>query len=494
MAKTNNTKQAFWVALGSLFSFGFGLVSSIILSRYFEKADYGTYRQVIYIYGSLLTIFTLGLPKAYSFFLPRTEDAQARDVIKKITNLFFLLGGVFSISLYLASDAIALFLRNEDLALALKIFSPVPFFLLPTIGLEGILATYRMTRFVAIYTVVTRVAMLSCVVLPVLIWDAGYKGALTGFTIASFVTFLTALYFKYMPVRSYGRDKSDLKYQEIFGFSLPLLYASLWGMLISSTDQFFISRYFGQEVFADFSNGSLELPFVGMIVGATAAVLSPIFSRMSHEQLDPKKEIFPIWKSVFEKSALLIYPLLLYVWFFADVLMIFLYGEQYAESAIYFRIKAITNFFAIIVYAPLLINSGKVKYYANVHCFIAILVVFLEYISVKTINSPYAISGISLICQIIKTALLLYAAAKILEVKFHQLFPFSLLVKILIPSSLALMAIKYSLDQFILSEFLILIIGGLLFAIFYTLLTFVFRLDYLGLLKPLFARVAKKAN
>ena len=72
--KSNNTIQAAWVALGSLFAFGFSIVSSIILSRYFDKTDYGTYKQVIYVYHTLLIVFTLGLPKTYSYFLPRTND------------------------------------------------------------------------------------------------------------------------------------------------------------------------------------------------------------------------------------------------------------------------------------------------------------------------------------------------------------------------------------------------------------------------------------
>ena len=96
MSETNNTKQAAWVALGSMFSFAFGIVSSMILSRYFDKVEYGTYKQVLYVYNSLLAIFTLGLPKAYSYFLPRSPLNEAKSLIKKITNLFFILGGTRS--------------------------------------------------------------------------------------------------------------------------------------------------------------------------------------------------------------------------------------------------------------------------------------------------------------------------------------------------------------------------------------------------------------
>lgn len=487
---TNNTQQAFWIALGSLFSFGFGIVSSMILSRYFPKADYGTFKQVIYVYSTLLTLFTLGLPKAYSYFLPRVDIRQAKSLIRKITNIFFLLGGGFSLFLFLASDQIAVILRNPDLSLALKIFSPVPLLMLPTMGLEGVLATYRMTKFMAVYTIITRLIMLCCVALPVLIFGGDYIQAIIGFVVASIVAFLLALFFKYYPVKYEASEKSEIQYNEIFQFSLPLLYASLWGILISSADQFFISRYFGREVFAEFANGSLELPFVGMIIGATSAVLSPIFSRMNHTQLNPAKEIFPIWKSVFEKSVLLIYPLLLYVWFFADIIMILLYGEQYAESAIYFRIKGITNFFAVIVYAPLLINTGKVKYYSNVHAFTAILVIALEYLSVIFINSPYAISGAALVCQLIKTFLLLYAAAKIFEVKVFELFPLKLIGKIFIPSVIILIIDYYLFVSLLDLPYMVIFIFSLFFyGVFFLIVSIFLKLKYMSILRPLVSRL-----
>jgi Polysaccharide biosynthesis protein. len=249
----------------------------MILSRYFDKSDYGTYKQVLYVYNTLLTVFTLGLPKAFSFFLPRVPLSQTKSLIRKITNLFFLLGGLFSLLLFVFSGQIASVLKNPDLSDALKIFAIVPFLMMPTMGLEGILATFQKTRFMALYTLVTRIIMLLCVALPVMIWGLGYREALMGFVFGSLLSFLLALYLKYYPVKGSGNDHCEISYKEIFRFSLPLLYASIWGILINSSDQFFISRFFGSRVFADFSNGSMELPFVGMITGACAAVLSSCF-------------------------------------------------------------------------------------------------------------------------------------------------------------------------------------------------------------------------
>lgn len=483
---TNNTKQAAWVAVGSLCSFGFSIVSSMILSRYFNKADYGTYKQVMYVYNTLLTIFTLGLPKAFSYFLPRVELGQSKSLIRKITNLFFLLGGAFSLLLFVFSPQIALILKNPDLTKALRIFAIVPFFLLPTMGLDGILATFKQSKFIAVYHISTNIFKLLCVALPVMVWDLGYEQALMGFVISSFITFLLALYLKYLPVRNEGNEKCEITYKDIFKFSIPLLTASLWGILISSADQFFVSRYFGNEVFAEFSNGSMELPFVGMIVGACATVLSPIFSRLSHEQVDPKKDIYPLWMSVFEKTAKLIYPLVIYCMVFADIVMVTLYSGKYIDSQNYFRIKLITNFFTLISYGPLIINIGKVKYYSRVHMVTAFLVIGLEFLSVKTLQSPYAISWISMLCHVGKIFAMLFMVSKFFGVKFYQLFPLKLIGLILIPSALFLLLERWILiDLCHLNSWLVLFVSLIVYALVYFAYSIFVKMDYIGLIAPL---------
>lgn len=490
MAGTNNTKQTAWIAVGGLFSFGFGIVSSMILSRYFDKGDYGTYKQVLYVYHTLVTVFTLGLPKAFSYFLPRVDLSQAKSLIRKITKLFFLLGGVFTLLLFFGAPFIADWMNNPDLISGLRIFAVVPFFLLPTMGLEGILATFRKTMFSAIYTICTRVFMLVCVTLPVLIFHCGYIESLIGFVASSFLTFLLALYFKNLPVKNEGNNDCNITYKQIFDFSLPILYASLWGMIIHSADQFFISRYYGNVVFAEFANGSTELPFVGMILAACSAVLSPIFSRMNHQQVDPQKEIFPLWISVFKKTAMLTYPLVVYCWFFAEDIMVFLYGGKYDVSYIYFRIKLLTYISSLIVYAPLVINIGKVKYYARVHMWTAIIVVGLEFISVHTINSPYAISVISLLCQFGKAFALLSVAAAYFGKRLDQLFPLELIVKILLPS-IAFLYVERLVLGWLMPEsnaLVMIIVSLCIYAGVYYAYSLVMKMDYIALIKPLFKK------
>lgn len=217
--QTSNSRQAAWVAIGSFFSFIVGIVSPMILSRYFDKADYGTYKQVMYVYNTLLAVFTLGLPKAYAFFLPKYSLEYSRDIISKVTKIFFALGLVFSLSLLLFAGPIAKVMNNPDLKLALVVFSPTPFLLLPTMGLDAIYASFKKTKYLAYYTVCTRILTIFCIVIPVILFSGSYIYAIIGFDIASLLTFFLALYLKSWPVRGVEHKKSGLTYKEIFNSS-----------------------------------------------------------------------------------------------------------------------------------------------------------------------------------------------------------------------------------------------------------------------------------
>lgn len=492
-SKTNNTIQAFWVAIGSLCAFGVSLLSTVILSRYFIKSDYGTYRQVLYVYNTLLVVFTLGLPKAFAYFLPRVEDCYAKSLIKKITRIFFFLGGIFSLLLFIFSPQIATVMKNPDLAVALRIFSPVPFLLLPTMGIEGIFAVYQKNKYMALYNILTKSFILLCVALPVICWKGSYVEALVGFGVASFFSFLLANYLKYWCVKGKGNQQTSISNKEIFQFSWPLLVASLWGILIQSVDNFYISRFFGTMIFAEFANGSLQLPFVGMVIGACSTVLMPLFSKKVYEGGNPQIEILPVWKSVFEKTIKITYPLVVFFLFFADYIMIILYGKQYENSGTYFAIMLIVNFFTVISYFPILIAIGASKFYGKVQMYGAISVIVLEYLAIIIFKSPYVVTAVSVLCTVGRIYVMLTFIAHYFGIGFFKIIPFKLVFLILFPTAIILFIIRYLMGRLlpITNLLFVLIISFLLFFVTYLIWCRIVHIEYKSLIRPIYSKFIK---
>ncbi len=167
--------------------------------------------------------------------------------------------------------------------------------------------------------------MLLFIVLPVILLKGTYLYAIYGWLAVSVISLIIAFYFKGIPFKNIPVEKAVLPFKNVFAYSLPLVMASFAGTALRSADQFFISRFFGPKVFAEFANGFIDLPFVNMVTGATAIVLMPIFSKTFYEQKGID-ELMITWRNALSKSATIIYPLVIYFMVFAtETVVLFIF-------------------------------------------------------------------------------------------------------------------------------------------------------------------------
>lgn len=489
----SNTYQATWVGLGSIASFTFSIISAAVLSRYLSKSEYGTYKQVMYVYNTLLVVFTLGLPKAYAYFLPRFNIKYGNSIVNKINIIFFLIGLIFTILLYFGAPTIANVLQNPKLATSMRLFAITPAFILPTMGIEGIMSSYKKNYINAIYTIITRILMLLLVVLPVVLYRADCNTAIVGFAISSIITCVIGLVVKRIPYIGVESVKAQLSYSEIFRFSIPLMLASLGGIAIKSADQFFVSRYFGSEVFADFANGSTDLPFVGMILSAAATVLLPEFSRSLTKGKDSYKDIIDLWRRTAVKSALILYPLIVFCMFFSSDIMVLLYGNIYRTSAAYFFIILIVDLFIIAPYYPIIIALGATKYYANVHLCLAFTIWVLEFVAVLLFRSALAIAITSALIHIIKVLVMTKFIANKLNVRIVDIFPICELITIISSNVLCGIIVLVFFTRIIQmgNLFISLMLSFIAYIMMLLLTERIFKLDYLSVVKPFLNKIKR---
>jgi O-antigen/teichoic acid export membrane protein len=458
--KTSNTFQAFWVGMGSLSSFALAIVSAAILSRYFDKAEYGTYKQIVHVYSTLLTLFAVGLPSTYAYFLPKLSLNEGKDLLRKLTILFIALGVIFSIFLFSFSGIIADLLKNPELKKGLKLFSPIPLLLFPTLGIEGIYTSIRKTYVIAIYTTTTRLLMLLCIVLPVIIFKRTYEFAIVGWIIASFITLLLAGYLKYKPFQKARGISSFVTYKKIFNYSFPLMIATLGGVAIHASDQFYISRFFGRETFAEFSNGFIPLPFIPMITGAIHAVFVPLFSKLAEKE-NGNHEIALTWKRGVNTAVILLYPLLIYFLFFAKEVILLLFGPLYEKSYIYFRLAMISNFFMPYLFYSILLAKGKTKIYAKLHIVQSILIWPLGYFIIIYTNSAVWYVSLVVLLNIFFRQIGLFYAAKSISVSLLSLVDLKKIFSVVIPFTFVCYIIYWATTNYLNVTLHILIASGL---------------------------------
>ena len=312
--------------ISSFGTLALGFVSAAILSRYFDKTEYGTYKQILFVYGTLQTIFTIGLPSVFSN--TSYQDIAMKKVstlFQKINFIFITLGVIVSAVLYLSSGFISNILNNSELERGLQIFSIFPLFTLPALGVEGLYTALKKTKYIAIYTTISRLLMLLCIVIPVIYYEASYEVAVIGWGVASFFIFIYAMFMKNRPYVNVSKQPIENFYSTVFNYSIPLMLASLVGFVIASSNQFFISRYYGTKVFAEFSNGFISLPIIAMVGGSVKKVLLPVFSKAQHENKLTKALLS--YKTAVLKSIVLVFPLILFCFVFARDIIVFVYGD-----------------------------------------------------------------------------------------------------------------------------------------------------------------------
>jgi len=490
----SNQAQVFWISLGKLSSFALAFVSAAILSRYLTKEDYGTYKQVMYIYSAFILIFTAGLPETLTYFLPKLSKSEGKNLVNRFELIFIILGLIFSLFIYFTSGLIAEILNNPALDKALKIYAPVPLLLMPTFSIESVYLREKKSHYLAIYTVFSRIVILTSIVLPVILYKANYETALYGLVVSSFLTLLAALFLIYRPYRGYIPTQSSLKFKDITRYAIPLMGADLCVMMSGSADQFFISRYFGEVIFAEFANGFIQFPLAPMITGSVMAVLIPLFSSANTPRLF--ENAIDSWKNAIRKTSLILYPLLVYSLVFATQIIIIIYGKEYSGSSVYFQIILISNFINIYPFLPVMLALGKMRIYVSFYLISAVSIWIFEAISLHIYPSPIIIACVSAANSIF-VFIAFYAYIKFkLGINVFTRKTLGSLIKIIAHAVIAVAVVRLFLFPLI-QDFPLLLNQCISFSIFYFIVIVTgkwFGLDYKSIVLPLVNSLLNKNN
>lgn len=489
MNEKSNFAQAFWLGIGQLGAYALAFVSAAILSRYLDKTEYGTYKQILFVYTTLQSLFTIGLPSVFAYLIPKLRISQQKTLIIALNRLFLLLGLVFSVLLFVLSTPISNLLKNPELSVGLKIFSPFPLFTLPAMGVEGIYTALKKTKIITVYNIISKLLMLICILTPVILFDSGYKGAIIGWGIASFITFLIAMYLKNRPYCHVIQELIPNMYKTIFDYSLPLMGAFITGFFCTSADQFYISRFYGTETFAEYSNGCLSIPFIAMIATSVKNVLLPVFSKADEQ--NSLHEAVIIYNNAVIRMSVLIIPMILYSLFFAESMMVFLYGMPYVVSANYLRLFTLREFVSIFPYYAVLLSLGLSKIYLYMHVIGAIYIWLADFIVVQLNCTAIFIvlvqSSFYILCMLFAMIYLnKYRGLPLVTVKMLKHL-FTIFIHSLSCACISYIVVVYILH---LKSHLLVLLISLIFFILILVVSgkIIFKIDYLDALRTIKSR------
>jgi len=352
----NRTAKTLILASGQGTTALVSLLIAGILSRLFDKTEYGTYRQVLLVYQFAAPLLILGLPQALFYFLP-TANKRLRGIL--LENLLLLGSTGLLFSLFLACGGnhwIASRFNNPALVQALLVFSPYPVLFLPTMSVAAVLVTQDKHLRSAVFMTVSRLFTLVFVV-GAAFYFRTVIAAVAATVLAAAVVLGPALWLMWNAVPPSSARVTKAGVVEQLKYSVPLGLGGMLGTISLGMGKILVSAMRSTEEFAVFSNGAIEIPLIYMITGSAAAVILPEMTK--YFQSGNPEAALGLWQRAGVKSALILLPVAALLYVLAPEVMTILYSKAYIGSAVVFQVFLLLLPVRVIQFGVMFQSMGR---------------------------------------------------------------------------------------------------------------------------------------
>lgn len=408
-------RPAFVLMAGRALGFAAAFAIPIVLARLLSQSDYGTYKQLFLVYGTLYSIGQVGMAESLFYFLPAARDNAARYVLNAILVLA-ISGAAFAAALWAAQDYIAQWLNNPALVGKLPLIGIYLMLMLQAAVLE-ITMTSRKRHFHAFLSyILSDLGKAVLLVLPVL-WSDNLQWLLYGaITVAALRLLATLIYLRRQYGTALSLDRGLARTQFLYAgpFSLYVVIE----VAQASIHMYAVSYFFDAATYAVYAVGCLSIPLVEFLTGSAGSVM---MVRMRERLLEGAgAAVLAIWRDTTRKLMLIFAPLVGCLLVAAHPLIVGLFTERYAASVPVFMVWEV-----IILFAGLLTDS-VLRVYSQIPFLMGLGLVKLVLVlsGISWFLSTFGVVGAALMVVIVTGITKMLALAKIKSVMQCRLADF----------------------------------------------------------------------
>lgn len=422
---TARTESVFRPALllmsGRTLAFAATFFIPVVLSRIFDPAEFGTYKQLFLIYSTAYFIAQLGMASSLYYFLPAASHDAGRYVANSI--LFLGMAGFACSGVLIAlAPKLAHWLSNSELSGYLPWIGLYLFLMMLSSGLEIVLVSGGRYLWASASYALSDLARAAAFLLPVLLFrDLEWllKGAVA---VAVLRVGVTLFYFRREFRARFTPDRVLLKNQ--LAYAMPFAAAVVVEIAQASLPQYAVSYLFDPATFAIFAVGCLQIPLVEFAASPTSDVM---MVKMQQQLAEGRKQaVLAIWRDTTRKLALMFFPLAVFSMVAAGPIIILLFTEKYAASIpIFMAWSAMTLFSTFQV-------DGVMRVFAQTRFLLALNVMRLVIIAglLKLSLSEFHLVGpvlVVLLATVAFKAAALVRMKKLLRISLGQVLPWGAL-------------------------------------------------------------------
>ena len=359
-------RPALVLMTGRTLGFAVSFCLPIILVRIFDQAEFGTYKQMFLIYGTLFGIVQLGMAESLFYFLPRAVRDSGSYVVNS-TLVLAAAGLACLVFLTTAGDMIAGWMSNPGLAPLIPFLGLFTLLMLAASGLEIVMTSRNRYGLAATSYACSDFARAMLCVLPVLLVPKLEWLLIGAIAFASLRLCAMAWYVWQEFDGSLRPNLEFLKHQ--FIYAAPFALYVLVHVMQDTLHQYAVSYYFDAATFAIYSVGCLQVPLVDLMATSTVNVMMVKMAEEIKEGRD--NAVVDMWHDTIRKLALIFFPLFGVLLVTARDLIVLLFTEAYFASVPIFMVWSSAILLAVI---PM---DGLLRVYAQTRFLLALNVIRL---------------------------------------------------------------------------------------------------------------------
>lgn len=349
-------KNTIGLVLFNIFNTGAQFLLVIILSRFFSKEDYATFRQLFLPSEIIAPLLGLGLSSSIFYFYPRFSN-KIKLLISSLT-LIFVACFVFEILVIGGlGKIISISFKNENL---LKYFYYVGFFSFFSLSNTVLYSYFILENKIRINIIVNFVFNLILLLLLFLIvsYVKNIEIAILLRVVVYGISFITMfLISKPFKKIDYSLNEFYNDLREIFVYSFPISLSLLIGVVSYQIDKIIVSSFCSAEEYAMYVNGAFEIPVIAIITSSIAGASFGLFTQYCKDnEYDKANNLF---NKISLASAIVIFPCFVFLFFYSKETIVLIFGKKYIESYFVFEIYLLLLPIRIIQYGNVLIALGK---------------------------------------------------------------------------------------------------------------------------------------
>ncbi|MBN1291478.1 MAG: oligosaccharide flippase family protein [Candidatus Latescibacteria bacterium] len=331
---------------------------NIGLARSMGSVQFGAFQQV-FMFTALFMIVSMGVPETVYFFLPRLTPEERSGFLGQTLLILGINGILIALVFWIAAPLLAGIQKNPHIITNLKIFGVYGAFLVGSAFADPIFITFNRLKYLFI---ISASHGLFFIILTGWQYFAKIPAHIlfTAMVVFAVCKYMLALYFLYKMRPDIGKISYFTGRHMVLlqlSFALPVALTNTIDIISTWLDKFVISIFFGPEALGVFFVGAIEIPLVGVLLSSVYSVISPILNKLHHNN-DIAGFTGLINKTI-KFTAKLIWPLCIYLMFFADHLVPLIFKSGYEGSVAPFRIYLLIMPLRIALYGVIIIAIGK---------------------------------------------------------------------------------------------------------------------------------------